>query len=142
VNPCGAVRCGSGQGCVVNQYGVATCRCRRWCPPVVTPVCGSDGTTYDSRCHLERDACLRQRSITVAFVGSCGAGGPCEKYKCEYGGVCVERYGQAECECPECGGEYQPVCGGDRRTYHSSCRLARHVCLTTTHVELLHHDPC
>ncbi|XP_063584665.1 agrin-like [Penaeus indicus] len=69
-------------------------------------------------------------------------GGPCEGYTCEFGGVCVERYGQAECTCPECSGIYEPVCGDDKRTYHSLCLLARHVCLTHTQVEVLHEGSC
>ncbi|XP_066966425.1 agrin-like [Macrobrachium rosenbergii] len=142
VNPCGAVRCGTGQGCVVNQYGVATCQCRQWCPPILRPVCGTDGTTYDSKCHLHRESCLSQSSVKIAFVGSCGSGGPCEGYKCEAGGICVEKYGQAECECPKCGGEYEPVCGSDRRTYHSRCLLERNNCVERESVQLLHEGPC
>ncbi|MPD05701.1 Follistatin-related protein 4 [Portunus trituberculatus] len=57
---------------MVNQYGVATCQCPHSCAPVVTPVCGTDKVTYESRCHLEKEACVMQKSITVAFVGSCG----------------------------------------------------------------------
>lgn len=71
-----------------------------------------------------------------------GSGGPCKGYKCEFGGECVERYSRAECECPECGGEYQPVCGSDRRTYHSPCRLAHHTCVYRTNVKMIHEGAC
>lgn len=72
VNPCREVGCRAGQACIVNKYGVATCQCPHYCAPVVTPVCGSDGVTYESRCFLEKEACEMQRPISVAFVGSCG----------------------------------------------------------------------
>ena len=36
------------------------------------PVCGSDGQTYNSVCHLQLEACKSQSSITVLSSGPCG----------------------------------------------------------------------
>ncbi|KAA0200053.1 hypothetical protein HAZT_HAZT010967 [Hyalella azteca] len=143
VDPCATVQCGLGQHCTVNEYGVAGCRCELWCPPVVTPVCGTDGTTYHSECHLQRHACVSQRVVSVAFVGACGSGVGCPTKKCPVGGVCRERYGRAECQCRECAGVYAPVCGTDARTYRSECHMWRVACLEGgSNVALQHEGPC
>ena len=39
-----------------------------------TPVCGSDGRTYDSLCHFRVANCGKRPRITVAFPGPCGKG--------------------------------------------------------------------
>ncbi|XP_076059065.1 agrin-like isoform X2 [Oratosquilla oratoria] len=141
-NPCSAVRCSGGKQCAINQYGVAMCECPQWCQPVVIPVCGTDGITYNSLCHLEKEVCTRQLSVSLAYVGMCGSRGPCEGQKCEFGGVCVERYGQSECRCPACIGEYKPVCGNDHDTYDSECALIQHSCLSKTHIEVQSEGKC
>ena len=38
----------------------------------ITPVCGSDGITYASLCHLQASACSFMRDILVAKYGACG----------------------------------------------------------------------
>ncbi|KAF2353522.1 Kazal domain [Trinorchestia longiramus] len=128
---------------MVDEYGIASCRCNLFCPPVVTPVCGTDGLTYHSDCHLVQHACVTQTNVTVAYVGPCGSSSGCEDQQCQKGAVCVQRRGRASCHCLPCPGHYQPVCGSDQRTYRSSCLLQRQACLSlSSSLSLLHPGPC
>ena len=34
-------------------------------------VCGTDGKDYKSKCELERESCLQNREVKVAFTGKC-----------------------------------------------------------------------
>ncbi|VDQ07869.1 unnamed protein product [Trichobilharzia regenti] len=71
-NPCLHHKCRwQGETCQVDINGEAKCTCSEPCPQVVSPVCGSDGITYDSTCHLERTACQKMREIHVLYSGEC-----------------------------------------------------------------------
>lgn len=72
VNPCNSVRCSHGEECVITKFGIARCECPGECQSVVRPVCGSNGETYDSVCHLDRAVCLKKTDIKVAYTGECG----------------------------------------------------------------------
>nr|CAD7588244.1 unnamed protein product [Timema genevievae] len=72
VNPCVSVHCQSGQECAITKYGIAQCECPPECEPVMRPVCGKDGRTYDSSCELRRVSCLNKKTVEVAYTGSCG----------------------------------------------------------------------
>lgn len=71
-HPCESVKCGAREHCSLDERGVAECGCGPACELAVRPVCGSDGRTYDSRCHLDRASCLDNRDVRVAYTGPCG----------------------------------------------------------------------
>ena len=49
------------------------CQCMEQCPEPRTDeeVCGDDGHTYPSHCHLHREACRANRAIRILHRGSC-----------------------------------------------------------------------
>ncbi|XP_042238911.1 follistatin-related protein 1-like [Homarus americanus] len=69
-DPCDTVECRAGRECVVSE-GAAHCQCIQSCPDRYAPVCGSDGTSYDTHCLLHRHACLTGNHIKVVHKGIC-----------------------------------------------------------------------
>ncbi|CAH8650296.1 unnamed protein product [Heterobilharzia americana] len=157
-NPCLHHTCRwQGEKCQVDINGQAKCICPEPCPPVISPVCGSDGVTYDSTCHLERTACQKMREIHVLYSGECSQAKdclllnqPCQGYEiCSriknpmvYGsvnrGLDTAAYGLTnsfedtipQCICPTCpeNGLGGQVCGSDGQTYRSECHLRSSAC--------------
>lgn len=72
VNPCLPVRCHVGEECDINKFGIARCECPPQCEPVMRPVCGQDGRTYESLCEMRRASCVQKKLIEVKHTGSCG----------------------------------------------------------------------
>ncbi len=132
------VSCGDNNGCAQTEYCAkpagncntflaGTCEDRpQMCPPLYSPVCGCDGTTYGSECDASA------AGVNVDYAGECGTTPGCygneectdssgTKQFCLYGvGAC---YGPGTCTdipmtCPDL---YAPVCGCDMMTYENEC---------------------
>lgn len=74
---CDHMTCYFGAYCTVRS-GLATCECAvTECPANEAPaVCGSDGRTYLSGCHLRAHACRTQSDVVVQAFGPCGDESP------------------------------------------------------------------
>lgn len=74
---CDHMTCYFGAHCAVRG-GLAACDCgSSECPPADGPsVCGSDGRTYLSACHLRTHACRTQSDVVVQAFGPCSEEAP------------------------------------------------------------------
>uniref|UniRef100_A0A672L3D3 SPARC (osteonectin), cwcv and kazal like domains proteoglycan 3 n=1 Tax=Sinocyclocheilus grahami TaxID=75366 RepID=A0A672L3D3_SINGR len=98
-DPCLKIKCGRHKVCVAEDYQTPTCvsqrrmsfkdmnmnspllKCKR-CPVVhPSPVCGTDGHCYSTKCKLEYQACISGKQISVKCPGQCPcpSGNPAEK---------------------------------------------------------------
>lgn len=142
---CDGVRCGGGKRCIQDaEFGVHCVRCST-CNVAGSLVCAVDGKTYAGTCALRRAACERGRALPLAYKGRCIANATCSSVSCSSGQRCVSG-GASGVRCVSCGtcagGRRKPLCGSDRRTYPSWCRLQRATCRAGRVVDPLHRGPC
>ena len=72
LGPCDKVNCDYNGICVVNDDGKATCGCHKCGSAIaVRPICGNDGRTYPSKCHLMSAVCREKTEITATRMGPC-----------------------------------------------------------------------
>ncbi|KAB7496788.1 Follistatin [Armadillidium nasatum] len=142
VNPCDSLTCLPGEECNIDVFGIARCECPPPCESVIRPVCGSDGVTYDNRCELWRNVCVKQENISVLYAGVCGEEGPCSDFTCEFGAVCVDRQGRPVCECPDCPAQLDPVCGSDGLSYDNECFLRSEACRQRRTIDIKYRGKC
>lgn len=96
-------------------------RCRRFGGK---EVCGTDGRTYASECHLKRRSCNRENlNLTIAYRGRC-----------------IKPSVQDACQ-RKCFHRYEPVCGSDGVTYLNSCFLEAARCRNSV-IELVSEGIC
>ena len=82
-DPCDQVKCSKFKVCMVNSQGLPLCTCPsvNICEPgrkknklsEEMVVCGNDGVTYKSRCHMRIANCKNRRRIKRAHKGACTA---------------------------------------------------------------------
>ncbi|XP_038060853.1 agrin-like isoform X2 [Patiria miniata] len=129
-SPCNSFQCEFGK-CILNLEGSPTCACISSCPDIYVPVCGGDGVTYYSICHLQKEQCLRSEAIHVIANGPClnQSEGLCSSVRCAYGAICLVVDGSPTCSCDRmCTDEDSPVCGTDKMTYGNACLLKQAAC--------------
>jgi hypothetical protein len=68
--------------------------------------------------------------------------GPCSSHVCDYGAHCIERGGRAECDCPVCPAEFDPVCGSDGISYGNECKLRLEACQHRRDIAILYKGLC
>ncbi|XP_042159508.1 agrin isoform X1 [Oncorhynchus tshawytscha] len=113
-----------------------SCVCPQECVESHQPVCGSDGSTYDSECELHVRACSKQLDLRVLAQGECKT---CGSAVCAWGAQCI----QNKCECTQCQGQaLSPVCGSDGMTYDNTCELGLASCVLKKKIEVAKLGSC
>ena len=126
MDPCFDQTCTYHAECIVDQ-GLPMCACPSNCPNTSSPVCGSDGVTYENECAMKSTSCNKQLTINIASRGRCPS--KCDTTKCCCGSVCRMRNNTATCLCDfMCSPQYDPVCGNDGKTYGNQCELRLTAC--------------
>lgn len=71
---CKQVKCPRFKVCMENMQGLPLCTCPNpfVCRGRRRHVCGKDGTTYESRCHMRVISCHKEKRIKMAHKGACG----------------------------------------------------------------------
>lgn len=71
---CEQVKCPKLKVCMENMQGLPLCTCPNLfiCRRSNKQVCGSDGNTYQSRCHMRVSSCTLGKRIRVQHRGTCG----------------------------------------------------------------------
>uniref|UniRef100_A0A673M1Y2 Agrin n=1 Tax=Sinocyclocheilus rhinocerous TaxID=307959 RepID=A0A673M1Y2_9TELE len=113
------------------------------CPPDSTPICASDGHTYDSECQMERTALQNNLELKKVSSGSCKEKGGCPN-GCKFNAMCLLENREFRCSCDpiQCDGTYKPLCGKDGKTYPNDCERKLEECRTETGIPVKQQGPC
>ncbi|VDN02225.1 unnamed protein product [Thelazia callipaeda] len=149
-NPCEDLRCGPGEQCVISENGQgyisAHCVCPQQCDNYgdsvdSSPVCSTDGTDYQSLCHLRAHACQTKQNESVKYYGRCD---PCKDFICSTGTICkVSADRRPECRCSQqCTMHSDPVCATDGNTYENECLMSVSACRNDNEIQIYSKGRC
>ena len=77
-------------------------KCQRICPLIYQPVCGSNGRTYNNKCHFDKEKCAEDSEIEILHNGECTGPKPLPIEPVVF---------EEDCPDGKCTHEYDPVCG-------------------------------
>ncbi|CAH2306591.1 tomoregulin-2 [Pelobates cultripes] len=140
-----------------------TCDCQFKCPHDYTPVCGSNGVTFQNECYLRGAACKQQSEILIISEGSCvseggsgsgdganeGSGETSQKETstcdiCQFGAECDEDAEDVWCVCNiDCSHiSFNPVCASDGKSYDNPCQIKEASCQKQEKIEVKYLGRC
>ncbi|RZC40666.1 Kazal 2 domain containing protein [Asbolus verrucosus] len=123
--------------CLLDQNLSAHCvNCSKKCSdsPKRREVCGSDGRTYPSACHLREKTCRQGKAIPIAYKGPCREGATCSNVRCQDRQSCLMDLATGMPRCVSCTSTcrprqmHGPICGTNNSTYHSWCDMMQDSC--------------
>jgi hypothetical protein len=79
-DPCENVSCPQPELCLLDEQRNPVCRCGDTCSLEFTPVCGSDGKTYQNECSLRQEACRSKKNLRIIYRGKCSSGEACVRF--------------------------------------------------------------
>lgn len=91
------------------------------CLLIYAPVCGSDGITYSSECHLK---CAQKQKGDL---------------KPKHDGECGDEELEHMCRCPL---DYKPLCASDGQTYGNECSFNCEKLAAKTPLKIVHDGEC
>ncbi|CAL1580663.1 unnamed protein product [Knipowitschia caucasica] len=151
-------------GVCKEDGGQLKCVCHFQCDKDYTPVCGSNGDTYQNECYRRQASCKQQRLISKFSEGPCnhepgsGSGDSDDtegsssdgsrKFTkcstCKYGAECDEDSEDVWCICNlDCSGHNQnPVCATDGHSYFNPCLVREASCMKQEQIDVQHLGFC
>ncbi|CAF3324637.1 unnamed protein product [Rotaria sp. Silwood1] len=125
---CDTLQCPHGQ-CKQQYNGQVECECQL-CSAIYSYqdiICGNNGITYSSQCHLEYDACTGRKDIKPIHMGQCNN---CHNVTCPFNGQCRSEQGNYTCVCPSrdtCppvqNDDFYSICASNQQLFSSQCEM-------------------
>ncbi|XP_052627903.1 ovoinhibitor-like [Harpia harpyja] len=107
------------------------------CPRILSPVCGTDGITYDNECGICAHNGEHRTHVSKKHNGKCRQ--ETSEIDCSQYPSRMIKADKAQIRCPRI---LLPVCGTDGFTYDNECGICAHNLEHGTHVKKSHEGRC